>query len=286
MPGPFTYDVTFNEPIDPASVQPGDLQLSGIAGSTVVAASVLPDNTTVRFTINATIEGALTASIPAGAITDAFGNAGAAFTGTYVVDLGTAPYPTPLLAEKPQGSLIYDPSVAGNSNIGFAGDTDSFTLAVDPDQTITAIVTGSGGLQPSVELRNPASTVIGSATAAGAGQPAVLQTAPAATGGTYTFTVGGVGGTTGNYSLQVILNAARELEGTISGATNNTPATAQDISASFIPLRTSVASASRGAVLGSNAAGAPAPFLTFNFESGQQGFVINNGPQPGHVARL
>jgi hypothetical protein len=285
LPGPLTYDVTFNEPINPASVQPGDLQLSGIAGSTV-AASVLPGNTTVRFTINATIEGALTASIPAGAITDAFGNAGAAFTGTYVVDIGTEPYPTPLLAKKPQGSLIYDPSIAGNSNIGFAGDTDSFTLALDPDQTITAIVTGSGSLQPRVELRNPDSTVIGSATAAGATQVALLQTAPAATGGTYTFTVSGAGGTTGNFTLQVILNDARELEGTISGATNNTLATAQNIDGSFIKLRTSVASASRGAVLGGNAAAPSVPFQSFDFESGQQGFVINNGPQPGHVAGL
>ncbi len=286
LPGPLTYDVTFNELINPASVQPGDLQLSGIAGSTVVAANVLPGNTTVRFTINVPTEGALTASIPAGAITDAFGNAGAAFTGTYVADIGTKPYPTPMLAKKPQGSLIYDPSVAGNSNIGFAGDTDSFTLAIDPDQTITAIVTGSGGLQPSVELRNPASTVIGSATAAGAGQPALLQTAPAATGGTYTFTVSGAGGTTGNFSLQVILNAARELEGTISGATNNTLANAQNIEGSFITLRTSVASASRGAVLGGNAAGPSVPFQAFDFESGQQGFVINNDPPPLHVAGL
>src|SRR5262247_3415238 len=260
LPGPFTYDVSFNEPIDPASVQPGDLQLSGIAGSTVTAASVLPGNTTVRFTLNVPTEGALTASIPAGAITDVFGNPGLAFTGGYLVDIGTVPYPTPLLAEKPQGSLIYDPSVAGNSNIGFAGDTDSFTLAVDPDQTITAIVTGSGGLQPSVELRNPASTVIGSATAAAVNQPALIQTAPAATGGTYTFTVSGAGGTTGNYSLQVILNAARELEGTISSATNNTLATAQDISASFITMQSSLASASRGAVLGGNAAGPLVPF--------------------------
>src|SRR5215813_13217313 len=284
LPSPFTYDVTFNEPINPASVQLGDLQLSGIVGSTVTAASVAPGNTTVRFTLNVPGEGTLTAAIPAGAITDAFGNPGAAFTGNYLVDIGTVAYPTPLLAKNPQGSLVYDPSIAGVINP--AGDTDSFTLAVDPAQTLTAIVTGSGGLQPSVELRDPNSNVIGSATAAAANQPALIQTAPAATGGIYTFTVSGAGGTTGNYSLQVILNAARELEGTISGATNNTPATAQDISASFIPLRTSVASASRGAVLGANAAGAPAPFLTFNFESGQQGFVINNGPQPGHVAGL
>jgi hypothetical protein len=284
LPSPLTYDVTFNEPINPASVQPGDLQLTGIAGSTVTAASVLPGNTTARFTLNVPTEGAITASIPAGAITDAFGNAGATFTGGYVVDIGTVPYPTPLLAKNPQGSLIYDPSVAGN--IGFAGDTDSFTLAVDPAQTLTAIVTGLGGLQASVELRNPDSTVIGSATAAGAGQPALIQTAAATTGGSYTFMVSGAGGTTGNYSLQVILNAARELEGTISGATNNTPATAQDINASFITLGTSLASASRGALLGANAAAPPVPFLTLDFESGPQGFVINNGPQPGHVAGL
>jgi hypothetical protein len=284
LPSPFTYDVIFNETINPASVQPGDLQLSGIAGSTVTAASVLPGNTTVRFTLNIPIEGALTASIPAGAITDAFGNPGAAFSGGYVVDIGTVPYPTPLLAKNPQGSLIYDPSITGN--IAFAGDTDSFTLAVDPDQTITAIVTGSVGLQPSVELSNPASTVIGGATAAAANQPALIQTAPAATGGTYTFTVSGAGGTTGNYSLQVILNAARESEGIIAGATNNTLATAQDISGSFITLRTTLASASRGAVFGGNAAAPPVPFQTFDFESGPQGFVINNGPLPGHVAGL
>ena len=284
LPSPFTYDVTFNEPINPASVQPGDLMLSGIAGSTVTAASALPGNTTVRFTINVPAEGALTATIPAGAITDAFGNSGAPFTGGYVVDIGTVPFPTPLLAKNPQGSLIYDPSVTGN--IAFAGDTDSFTLAIDPDQTVTAIVTGSVGLQPSVELRNPGSTVIGGATAAAVNQPALMQTAPAATGGTYTFTVSGAGGTTGNYSLQVILNAARESEGTIAGATNDTLGAAQNIDGSFIALRTSVASASRGAVFGGNAASPPVPFQTFDFESGQQGFVINNGPLPGHVAGL
>jgi hypothetical protein len=284
LPSPLTYDVTFNEPIDPASLQIGDLQLSGIAGGSVTAVSALPGNTTARFTISVPTEGALTATIPAGVVADAFGNIGTAFAGTYVVDIGTVPFPTPLLAKNPPGSLIYDPSVAGN--VGFAGDTDSFTLSVDPAQTITAIVTGAGGLQASIELRDPQSTLIGGATAAAAGQPAVLQTAPAATGGTYTLTVSGVGGGTGNYSVQIFLNAARELEGTIAGATNNTRATAQDISGSFITLQSSLASASRGAVFGGNAAAPNVPFQTFDFESGQQGFVINNGPLPGRVAGL
>ena len=39
-------------------------------------------------------------------------------------------------------------------------------------------------------------------------------------------------------------------------------------------------------MFGGNAAAPPVPFQTFDFESGQQGFVINNGPQPGHVAGL
>jgi hypothetical protein len=95
----------------------------------------------------------------------------------------------------------------------------------------------------------------------------VLQTAPAATGGTYTFTVSGAGGSTGNFSLQVILNAAIESEGTISGATNNTIATAQNISASFIALQTSLASAQRGAVNGvSDSANYTASVLAPGFE--------------------
>ena len=35
----------------------------------------------------------------------------------------------------------------------------------------------------------------------------MLQTAPVATAGTYSLVVGGDGGTTGNYTLQAILNA-------------------------------------------------------------------------------
>ena len=30
LPGPFTYDVNFNEPVDPSSVQTSDLTLTGI----------------------------------------------------------------------------------------------------------------------------------------------------------------------------------------------------------------------------------------------------------------
>lgn len=199
-------------------------------------------------------------------------------TAGYITDLDTVPFPT-LLAKDPPGSLIYEASATGV--IGSPSDADSFTLSLDSGQTITAIVTG---LQARIELRDPRGALIAIAGETAPDQPAIIQTAAAAISGTFTITVRGAGGATGGYSLQVILNAAGEVEG-ITG-TNDTPATAQDLSASFIPLRSSLAPASRGAVLGSNAAGPLVPFQTFDFESGEQGFVIDNGPQSGREAGL
>jgi Bacterial pre-peptidase C-terminal domain/Bacterial Ig-like domain len=247
LPVPLTYDVNFNEAMDPASVQTSDLLLSGISGATVSGVSVLAGNTTARFTIGGiTAEGTLSASIAAGAINDAFGNPGAAFAASYQVDINTAAFPVPLASKLPLGSLVYDPTASGT--IGISGDTDTFTLAVDAGQTITILVTPTtGSLQPNLQLLDPASTVIGTATASAAGQKALIQTVPATSAGTYSIAISGAGTTTGGYTVQVILNAAEESEGNLSGVTNNTAATAQDLSASFLSLG---GIASRGAVLG------------------------------------
>jgi hypothetical protein len=286
LPGPFTYDVNFNEPVDPTSVQATDLVLSGIGGAVASGVTVLPGNTTARFTIGGiTTEGTLTASIAAGAVTDAFGNPGAAFSASYTTDIGTVPYPVPLVAKNPLGSLIYDPSISGL--IGPAGDTDTFTLAVDPGQTISVLVTPtSAGLQPAVTVLDASSAVLGTATAAAAGQKALLQTVAASTGGTYSIVVSGANATVGNYTVQVTLNAALENEGNLAGVTNDTQGSAQNIDGSFVTLQTPQASGARGAVLGGNAAGPLVPFFTADFESGAQGFTINNGPVAGHVAGL
>jgi hypothetical protein len=276
LPAPFTYDVNFNEPIAPGSIGTDDLLLSV---GTVTGAMAL-DADTARYTLSGiSTEGTLTITLPTGRVTDTFGNPNpAAFVGVYNVDIGTIPYPTPLVAKPTPGSLVYDPVTAGI--VAAAGDSDSFTLAVDPGQTITVVVAPTtAALRPRVELRDPANALLGSATAAAPGQNALLQTRPAARSGTYTVTVSGAGGTTGPYTVQVILNAAQEEE---VGATNDTRARAQDIDDSFVTLQTTLASAQRGAVLGGNLA----PAQTFDFESGQQGFTIDNGPFPGHVPGL
>ena len=106
LPGPFTYDLRFNEPVDPASVQADDLALAGLPGAVVLDATVLPGGTTIRFTIGGVeAEGTLEASLAAGAFTDTHGNPGAAFAASHVVDFGTTAYPAPLAPVAPLGSL-------------------------------------------------------------------------------------------------------------------------------------------------------------------------------------
>src|SRR5205823_10837903 len=125
--------------------------------------------------------------------------------------------------------------------INFSGDTDTFTIAVDPAQTITVLVAPLSPLTlaPSVQLLDPSSSQVGSATAA-TGQSAVIYTVGPTASGTYSIVVSGASNTTGSYSLQVILNAALEKEN-FGGPTDNTVATAQDLSPSFINLTTSQA---------------------------------------------
>ena len=81
-PGTYTYDVNFNEPVDPSSVQTSDLILGGIPG-TVTHVNVINGNMTAEFTLNliGIFSGTLTANIAAGTITDQFGNPGAGFSG-------------------------------------------------------------------------------------------------------------------------------------------------------------------------------------------------------------
>ncbi|HAC91342.1 MAG TPA: hypothetical protein DCF63_12050, partial [Planctomycetaceae bacterium] len=251
-------DLNFNEPILASSVQASDFTVN--LGS-VVSATLL-DADTVRLTLGGlTNEGNLTVSLAAGALTDDFGNGNVEFSGSYVLEIETVPYPVPLTAKAPLGSLVYDRSIS--ASIGVVGDTDTFTISLDPGQTISVLVTPSGpSLQPSVELRGPDNAPVGSVTAAGAGQRALLNTQSVATAGTYTISVSGASGTTGGYGVQLSLNAALEREGQLGGVANSTLATAQDLTESFISLG---GTASRAAVLGASPEAASDGFETGNF---------------------
>jgi hypothetical protein len=128
-PGPatYTYDMNFNEPVDAASVQTSDLHLSGIPGTTVDNVQVINGGTTAEFTItiNSIFSGTLTVNLPAGAITDEFGNANEAFTGNYEY-VGTAPKGCGLLV----GSGMTTGFLPNGWNPTLASNTIQYTFAL------------------------------------------------------------------------------------------------------------------------------------------------------------
>jgi hypothetical protein len=152
-PNNYTYDVNFNEAVDPASVQTSDLTVSGNSGPSVTAVSVINGNTTARFTLHMNFGGALTASIAAGAINDAFGNLNAAFSGNYTVQ--GCPSPDHYTIAPIGGSMV----VPGTTDVGNHTD-DGVTFVSLPfsytlyDTNYTGINVSSNGTAQFVTTSN------------------------------------------------------------------------------------------------------------------------------------
>jgi hypothetical protein len=274
--------IHFNEAVDPTSVSTSNLVLS--AGTVTAAAVVSGDPTSVDYTIAgpASLDGAtLLVTLPQGALRDSDGNPGLGFSATFSANILVSPYPTPLVPESPPGSLIYDPSVS--ATIGFAGDTDSFTISLDSGQTASVRVSPDRNLQPSVALIAPdGTTVLGSASGGAAGMTAVLQTVPVTTPGTYTIRVSGANSTTGAFTAQLVLNSALQNERSATPpGSDDTIAGAQDLTNSFLDLGGGI---SRGAVLGQVPGGLVAGDVLVN-ERGPNDIAIydNNGNLLGKI---
>ncbi len=222
-----SIDVNFDKPYGTASIGTSDLILS----QGTVTGFTLIDADTVRYTLSGiTRDGSLSIQLPAGAVTDISGNASTAYAGSLIVDVSTTTLASPALVN-PAGALIYDTSTTGS--IGQTGDTDSYTLDINAGQTITLVVTPTGGLQGSLNVTGPG--VSQSVTGTAANAPFVAQAMSIATSGTYTFAVSGAASTTGSYTMRVVLNAAAENEA-YGGASNNTTGTAQNLMTSAVTL--------------------------------------------------
>src|SRR6478672_1407797 len=142
-PGNYNYDVNFNQPVDPASVQDSDLTVSGNSGPSVTGHSLLNGNTTVRFTLHMNFGGTLTASIGAGGITANTCNINAAFTGNYTVD-GCPPQNHYAITQI-GGSIV-----PGTTDTGNHGDDQTTTVSLPfsyslYDQTFNSITVSSNG---------------------------------------------------------------------------------------------------------------------------------------------
>jgi len=203
------------------------------------------------------------------------GEAGGDFLVHFENEFDTISFPTPLAATGPVGSLVHDGNQQGN--ISQAGDVDAFTLEVDGGQTIAFIVDGDATLQASVVVEDLSGTPVATSTVA-AGETAVIQALPTVAG-TYTVRVSGAAGSTGNYELHAILNAAVEEEAH-GGAANNDVVSAEDIDGSFVEL--GPGSAARGAVIGQ--AGSDSDVFKFTVAQDQSVSLALGSQLPGGLS--
>lgn len=165
----------------------------------------------------------------------------------------------------PLGSLLYPEDLS--DRISTTGETDSFTLDLDAGQTLTAVVDPAAGLQAAITVLGAGGIPVGVGTGTFS-DDVVVQTVPIGVAGSSTVAVSGTAGTTGNYALQLLLNAATEDE-SHDGPLNDTFATAQDIDSSFLGL--GLGRAERGAVRGSLPAPSSISVASGGFESGGLG---------------
>lgn len=277
--GTLAYTVVFDEPLDASQLDAADLLLTGelsgshtpatfnyspVSSRLTVTYDDLPDDlfTLTLFSGDGGFEDlagndldgelALPGTLPSGD-----GAAGGDFVLRFGADRSeTGTFPTPLEAQPPLGSLIYDPVVTGA--ISTPLDVDAYAIAVDAGQTITTLLDAM--FRSDVFVFGPAGNLVGSALGAEPGASVVLQTAPAGVAGDYEVIVRAIGGDVGVYEIGLTLNAALELE-SHGGPTNDTPATAQNLSQSFIPLSSR---ADRGAVLGALDEGESADWHRFD----------------------
>ena len=266
-PGNLTYTVTLSEELATVGLGPEDVTLVETTfGKQFTPASFLYDGTSHTLTVGfaGLYDGryALTLSSGPNGLRDVVGNelngapshplpsgqghpAADDFVLNFFVDAaGDVAFPTPLAPETPLGSLVFDTSVRGTIHV--ADDSDGYAIDLDAGQTVTVVLATSGGLQGSIELREPGGASVATAAAAGQDETVVLQTAPAVNAGTYRVLIGGAAASTGGYTAQLIVNAAVEWE-RYGGSTNDTLAAAQNLSGNLIDLGGGL---QRAAVLG------------------------------------
>ena len=238
-PGSLSYQVTFSEPMKVSNLSADDFSLYGNILGVTYAPSTFSFNaagTVVRLGYTGLPEDNYTVTLFSGVtggsnFTDVAGQAldgefsgvfpsgdgvaGGNFQVGFIKDVVTAAFPIPLSAAWPLGSLAYYTPTPASGLINFSGDSDTFTLSVDPGQTIHVDVWPPGpnySLQPSVQLLDPNNVVIATATAGAPGWGTRIHATPTtgAITGTYKIVVSGASATIGNYNVAVLLNAVQE----------------------------------------------------------------------------
>jgi subtilisin family serine protease len=283
--GNLTYVVTFSEEIDTSNFSASSFDLHGIYRNVDYApASFSFDatGTVLTITYNALPDDGYQMTLFSSGITDITGfhldgephsprppsvpSGNGVEGGDFFVDFSLdnhdpSPFPTPFQAINPLGSLVYQSSTTQVVSPG--GETDSYTVALDPNQTLTLDLMPDSNLQATVSFYAPNGSLIATGTASAVGSELVLQTEPVLTEGTYKIVVTGANGTPGLYTLTATLNAAVENEDH-GGSSNDSIGSAQSLESSFLNL----GSGQRGAALGVVGSD-PADYYSFQLGKGQ-----------------
>ncbi|MEM9825059.1 MAG: CARDB domain-containing protein [Planctomycetota bacterium] len=143
--------------------------------------------------------------------------------------LAATPLPD-LESVEPFGGQIFRVSEAANFDA--AGETDTFTVDLDPGQTASILFhPQDASIQASLEVLSPTAASLGIRAAAAAGDRVGLQSIPISTPGTHEINVTSLVGV-GGYDITFVLNA--EVEDEFFGVDNGNESLAQSIEGSAI----------------------------------------------------
>jgi len=220
----------FSEPVNPASVAIGNLELS--AGQVVSAVVVSPEEVAYGVQIPS-FDGTWTVRLHEGTLRDTHGNPCAAYEAVYLLDLPTNEFPARWSPLEPYGSRLYTNIV--NGQITLPADSDGYWLRLDGTQAVSAVVVPDAGLRPRIRLTTDSGTVLGEATAAAAGRSVALPAVTVSGSSPCIIEVSEAGSGSGSYCLTAALNAAQEQEA-YGGADNGTADTAVDLAAAWRKL--------------------------------------------------
>ena len=176
------------------------------------------------------LDGEIEGFIDAGVSGD--GDAGGDFQLNFNTDIVTQAFPTPLAPVLPLGSLVYEGVTSAELSDG--GDEDRFTIDVDAPRNITIIARSTTVSSLAVSLYQDELTLLETASPLADGMSTVLSSATLPSAGEYTIAVGSNDGS-GRFDLQIILNAAAELE-SFGGPRNDSSVSAQDLETAFVNL--------------------------------------------------
>ena len=272
--GDDTIEVTFSEAVNPATLGTDDVQVSQgtVTGFTQVATN------RVRYTLTGLAEGPLYTTIKYGAVADAAGFPVVQKNTTLTSDISTVGF-IPLTVLGTLGWQAYQGNMSATMNPSSDTDDFTISLEAGGNVTILVEPTAGSPLRPRMELFDPTNGLIGTAVAATPGTPATLSltVTTAGTYTVRVATAGGTAGNytirvvmnatrdsdptgTRNDTIATAQPAATRVltpDGVVSLATvtgkadpafgllpteieaNNTPATANDATRSFLATPTS-----------------------------------------------